>query len=766
MRRFFILFSIVILVVTLQNITLGQNLPVDKWTHILVDSTRAKYGDWQEPAWLRSFGLAMGDITGDGMQDIVAGRYFYRNPGGDMTEPWTRIDFGVNVDGMLLVDVDGDVFGDVIACALPDVFWLEAKDKQGSAWSIYKIAQIPATDHVNGQGYRLGQIIAGGKPEILLSAGDGIHCIRIPDKLFPKYWPSTRIAKGTMAEGFALADFDGDGDLDLVAGIEIVENKSYELRWFENPGDGSADWKSHLITTEVMVPDRIVAADFNGDGLPDVAESEERYPGLEPNASLVWFEHPGDAKKSNWQRHVLMTGYSLNNLDAGDLDGDGDIDLVTNEHKGKTHKLLLLQNDGKGNFVERLIGTDTEMHLGALLSDLDGDGDLDIVGVPWDDYKLLHVWRNDALSNPAAPSWQHLSTFHDLRTIELPNVGWQSSAIVFDIDKDGTDDVVIAGWSDPSMVWLRKSKTENKWQRYLIDHRKSHIEAGGAFFDIDGDGDLDIVQGGSWATNKVWWWENPYPNFDPQKPWNRYFIKNSGENQHHDQIFGDFDGDGLGELVFWNQRAQKLYLADIPKNPQKPANWKLQEIWSWPMEFKYEGLAKADVDLDGKVDLIGGGYWFKHEGGTRYTANKIDDYGQSRSGAGDLIKGGRPEIVLGSGDGIGPLNLYQWQGDRWLKITLIDTVVHGHTLEIADFNGDGNLDIYTAEMYTPGAGPQCKQWLLLGDGKGKFTQKVLSIGIGTHEGKVGDLDGDGDVDILQKDFQEHRRVDIWLNQMK
>jgi hypothetical protein len=312
------------------------------------------------------------------------------------------------------------------------------------------------------------------------------------------------------------------------------------------------------------------------------------------------------------------------------------------------------------------------------------------------------------------------------------------------------------------MVWFRH--TRDGWERCLIDNRKSHIEAGGTYWDIDGDGDLDILQGGSWATNEVWWWENPYPNYKPDKPWNRYIIKDYGEKQHHDQIFGDFDGDGGAELVFWNQRAQKLMIADVPDNPKRKQDWSFTEIWSWPRAFKYEGFAKADIDLDGKIDLVGGGMWFKHDGDKKFTANIVDrKYGMSRSAAGDFIKGGRPEIVLNSGDGVGPLNLYEWKDDKWIKHTLIEKVDHGHTLQAGDINSDGNLDIYAAEMYRPGPGDKCRQWVLYGDGKGGFKIQIISIGIGTHEGRIGDLDGDGDLDILQKDFQEHQRVDIWLN---
>ncbi len=59
--------------------------------------------------------------------DIIAGSYFYLNPGGNMEGAWKRTDLGMNVDGYLFVDVDGDEFADVIALALPDVFWFESR---------------------------------------------------------------------------------------------------------------------------------------------------------------------------------------------------------------------------------------------------------------------------------------------------------------------------------------------------------------------------------------------------------------------------------------------------------------------------------------------------------------------------------------------------------------------------------------------------------------------------------------------------------------
>jgi hypothetical protein len=89
---------------------------------------------------------------------------------------------------------------------------------------------------------------------------------------------------------------------------------------------------------------------------------------------------------------------------------------------------------------------------------------------------------------------------------------------------------------------------------------------------------------------------------------------------------------------------------------------------------------------------------------------------------------------------------------------------------VGDINGDGHLDIFAAEMAkwtnTPVAKdhPEATAWILYGDGKGNFNATVLKTGDGWHEGKLGDFDGDGDLDILNKPYTwDAPRVDLWLN---
>ena len=384
-------------------------------------------------------------------------------------------------------------------------------------------------------------------------------------------------------------------------------------------------------------------------------------------------------------------------------------------------------------------------------------------------------WDRPALSfSNVPPQWIHLSS----ATGDLPKPGGshqQTACVVIDADKDGVNDFVLGfRQKAPAVVWYRHAK--DGWDRYVIETNYLTIEAGGAVCDIDGDGDPDLVLGGDWQSNEVWWWENPYPKFDPNVRWKRRVIKTGGATQHHDQVFGDFKGTGKPQLAFWNQGSKTIFLADIPSDPRTAGTWPKSAIFSPNAsgEMPYaEGMASGDIDGDGQLDLLACNYWFKHIEGNRFKPIQISRQG-GRIACGQLVEGGLPEVVISPGDGTGSLNWYSCDSDpqntkNWTTYLLVQNVVHGHSLQLADIDGDGHLDIFCAEMakwhenQSQPDNSKAKAWIFYGDGHGGFRKTVFSTGIGFHEARVADLNGDGRPDILDKPYNwETPRVDIWL----
>src|SRR5262249_44811113 len=151
---------------------------------------------------------------------------------------------------------------------------------------------------------------------------------------------------------------------------------------------------------------------------------------------------------------------------------------------------------------------------------------------------------------------------------------------------------------------------------------------------------------------------------------------------HHDQIFGDFDGDGRDELAYWVQRSEGLLLARIPSDPKGVSPWPAVSV---ARLRRAEGLAKADLDGDGKVDLIGGGRWFRRRGELDFQPLLIDQESErSRVAAGQLVEGGSPEVVFVPGDGVGRLKWFEHRGEDWAGHDLLGhDVLHGHSLQLA-----------------------------------------------------------------------------------
>jgi hypothetical protein len=332
--------------------------------------------------------------------------------------------------------------------------------------------------------------------------------------------------------------------------------------------------------------------------------------------------------------------------------------------------------------------------------------------------------------------------------------------ILADIDGDGQLDVAIGGREGP-LVWYRFPD----WKKALVAVA-GYDTVDGEAGDIDGDGDPDLILGG------LYWYENPRSKSGFQDAWRVHQIAEHGT---HDVELADLDGDGDLDVITRDQSA----FSDPRGNEihvwlqEAPDSWKHAMLSC----IHGEGIRVADLDGDEDSDIIINGFWFENRGKPLdvqdWKKHKITNWHHSSSVAvGDVNRDDRNDVILVPSELQGESFTIAWYEavnfatNHWIEHIIepeVETVYH--SLQVADMDGDGLLDIVTAQMHQ-GVNPDEVMIYLNQNGGESWDRRVISTK-GSHGLQVADVDGDGRPDVMGANWSgPYQPIELWKNVSK
>ncbi len=310
-----------------------------------------------------------------------------------------------------------------------------------------------------------------------------------------------------------------------------------------------------------------------------------------------------------------------------------------------------------------------------------------------------------------------------------------------DLDDDGDLDFA-AGQRDVlpgGMYWWEQCSADH-WVRHKVGTGQ-HSDSSGDALDVDDDGFIDLLSGDSWFRN---------PGNSRDTEWERI---DAGTKNAEDLTVGDVTGDDKAEVIYVNNEfAPEWY--EIGPDPRQ--GFVLGGVLDHNVQ---QGTAWGDLDGDGMNDwLISSQWWFQNlENGMGFSEHAILETvgfdGSSSANApltyiGDLDGDGDNDFAmsshwLGGGDSAKLAWVENLDGaaTEWEVHMLSETGLFAHGVILADFDNDGDLDIFWARNVGPSFIYDNT------DAQGTFVEHQIVEEFRGHTPRIGDADCDGDLDI-------------------
>ncbi|MGB1167421.1 MAG: BspA family leucine-rich repeat surface protein, partial [Flavobacteriaceae bacterium] len=233
---------------------------------------------------------------------------------------------------------------------------------------------------------------------------------------------------------------------------------------------GTASFTAADIATSADGPNSVFAADMDGDGDMDIVSASS------VDDTIAWYENNGAADPSWTAANIATSADGARSVFAADLDGDGDMDIISASQNDDT--IAWYENNGASDpsFTAADIATSADGAYSVYAADMDGDGDMDIVSASYNDDTIAWYENNGA----ADPSW----TASDIAT----NADGAHSVFAADMDGDGDMDIVSGSTEDDTIAWYENNGAADP-SFTAADIATSADGARSVFAaDLDGDG--------------------------------------------------------------------------------------------------------------------------------------------------------------------------------------------------------------------------------------------------------------------------------------